>query len=358
MSLPSADILEQLYARFLLNLPEEDLSSTERMMFSVEEAHWFYEDHLREEDPCLKRLTLRDFTRILFNSCQDLSRYKDTADAIYASFQTFKATVPVLGAILLAPDLEHVLLVRGCHSGAAWSFPRGKRGKDETDVACAIREVREETGFDISTLLRPEKFIDISINQRQIKLYIITGVGIDTPFAAQTKGEIGDIKWFRISDLRTCSERFFCVWPFIKRLKSHIMKMRAHGALPNGNSSVDSWLEEGVQGSSTEGGSCGGSDSSVGGNGATLQPNMCGQGGNQGATKGRRRKKKSQTKTHGDCSAGASSESSDNSQTDAGKSDFGSGTASNSAASGHAVSPMLTFQLDAKAIMRCLAAPV
>ena len=28
-----------------------------------------------------------------------------------------------------------------------WSFPKGKRDKGETDMACAVREVEEETGF-------------------------------------------------------------------------------------------------------------------------------------------------------------------------------------------------------------------
>ena len=60
---------------------------------------------------------------------------------ILKRFQDFKHTVPVMGAILLSPRMDKVLLVRGWSKNAAWGFPRGKRMKDETDENCAIREV-------------------------------------------------------------------------------------------------------------------------------------------------------------------------------------------------------------------------
>eukprot|EP01018_Ginkgo_biloba_P031068 Gb_41189 [translate_table: standard] len=41
----------------------------------------------------------------------------------------------------LFPVVTHCLLVKGWKSSASWSFPRGKKGKDEEDHACAIREV-------------------------------------------------------------------------------------------------------------------------------------------------------------------------------------------------------------------------
>jgi len=46
MPLPSRDLLDELYARFILNVPTGELDSEERMMFVIEEAHWFYEVRL------------------------------------------------------------------------------------------------------------------------------------------------------------------------------------------------------------------------------------------------------------------------------------------------------------------------
>lgn len=51
------------------------------------------------------------------------------------------------GLILLSSDLAHVLLVQDARSGK-WGFPKGHREPiDSSDLACAIRECREETGL-------------------------------------------------------------------------------------------------------------------------------------------------------------------------------------------------------------------
>ena len=81
-NLPSADLLEELAARFVLNCPEEELNSFERILFLVEQAHWYYEDFVREEQRNLKgtgrslpvsSLVLISFIRSLVRS---LSRRK------------------------------------------------------------------------------------------------------------------------------------------------------------------------------------------------------------------------------------------------------------------------------------------
>ncbi len=42
-----------------------------------------------------------------------------------------------------------------------WSFPKGKRDKGETDLECAAREVREETGFtgEFGRELSPTEYV-------------------------------------------------------------------------------------------------------------------------------------------------------------------------------------------------------
>ena len=50
--------------------------------------------------------------------------------------------IPVVGAIMVSPDMEKCLLVRGWGPQASWGFPRGKVNEAEPDAACAVREVR------------------------------------------------------------------------------------------------------------------------------------------------------------------------------------------------------------------------
>ena len=50
-------------SRFIINLPEEELHSFERICFQIEAAHWFYEDFYREHDPKLPPASLKLFAR-------------------------------------------------------------------------------------------------------------------------------------------------------------------------------------------------------------------------------------------------------------------------------------------------------
>ena len=47
-------MLGDLCLRFILNVPSEELRSTERLLFQVEQAHWFYEDFVRDDQPHLR----------------------------------------------------------------------------------------------------------------------------------------------------------------------------------------------------------------------------------------------------------------------------------------------------------------
>lgn len=51
-------------------------------------------------------------------------------------------------------------------------------------------QVQEETGFDVSKLLKKDEFIELIFGQQRVRLYIIAGVRDDTAFAPQTKKEI------------------------------------------------------------------------------------------------------------------------------------------------------------------------
>lgn len=46
----------------MLNVPKEDLESFERILFLMEQAHWFYEDNSVEQNPSLRSLSFKEFT--------------------------------------------------------------------------------------------------------------------------------------------------------------------------------------------------------------------------------------------------------------------------------------------------------
>ena len=242
--------LDDLCVRFIINLPKEELVQVERICFQVEEAQWYYEDFIRPLDPDLPSLNLKAFCLRIFQHCPLLSQYSEHHHVTaFEEFLAYKTRVPVRGAILLNHELDSVLLVRGWKTGASWSFPRGKINKDELDLDCAIREVWEETGFDVRKAgLVPKdedtKYIEMSIRDQHIRLYVFRDVPMETNFEPRTRKEIGKIQWYKLTelptqkkgknrqsngtagDLATHANKFYMVAPFINGLKKWISQQK------------------------------------------------------------------------------------------------------------------------------------
>jgi mRNA-decapping enzyme subunit 2 len=156
----------------------------------------------------------------------------------FEQFLKYKLRIPVRGAIMLNEAMDSAVLVKGWKKGANWSFPRGKINKDEDDLTCAIREVYEETGYDLEAAGlvpadRNVKYIDITIRDQDLRLYVFRGVPTDTHFEPKTRKEISKIQWWRISDLPSFhkkghqqqaeaavnANKFYMVAPFIRSVR-------------------------------------------------------------------------------------------------------------------------------------------
>ncbi|KAE8554928.1 mRNA-decapping enzyme subunit 2 [Talaromyces marneffei ATCC 18224] len=246
-----ADWLDDLCVRFIINLPREELESVERICFQVEEAQWFYEDFIRPLDPALPSLSLKAFAMRIFQHCPLMSEWSEYHHATaFSEFLAYKTRVPVRGAILLNEAMDKVVLVKGWKKNANWSFPRGKINKEEKDLDCAVREVLEETGYDLKAagLVKDEKHmkhIEITMREQHMKLYVFRGVPMDTVFAPQTRKEISKIEWVNLTDLPTVKKnkqaqndavnanKFYMVAPFLNPLKKWISQQRKIDAKNN-----------------------------------------------------------------------------------------------------------------------------
>ncbi|KAK0941730.1 mRNA-decapping enzyme subunit 2 [Friedmanniomyces endolithicus] len=259
-----AECLDDLTVRFLLNLPASELSSVPRLCFQVEEAQWFYEDFIRPAALAatgipLPSLPLRQFCLQLFQHSPLLSGFTDAQHiAAYEEFLAYKVRVPVRGAILLDESMEKLVLVKGWKKGASWSFPRGKINKDEKDLDCAIREVYEETGYDLRAAnLIPAteseaKYIDVTMREQHMRLFVFRGVSEETYFEPQTRKEISKIAWYQVRDLpgftkkvkggaeqaQHVAGKFYMVAPFLGPLKKWIQQQRRRDEEMEVNSAV------------------------------------------------------------------------------------------------------------------------
>lgn len=239
-------ILEDLCSRFLINIPEEERKDIVRLCFQIETAHWFYVDFHRQEQPDLPPCGLKDFTNIIFRQFPFLNKTGEDIDEVFENWKKYKYSVPVYGAILLNQSLDKCVLVQPFMSRTSWGFPKGKVNKDESAFDCAVREVLEETGFDMSFFADPDAYLEHNFQDHQVRLYIVPGVPEKTVFQPQTRGEIKGIEWFYIGDLPSHKKdtisrenlglnpnAFFMVMPFVKGLKKWISATRQQQTNPS-----------------------------------------------------------------------------------------------------------------------------
>jgi len=239
------EVLDDIASRFIINESDHVKEDLIRMCFQIELAHWYYIDEY-VSDPQYKHLRLkqchfRDFLEHVLRHVGFLRRHLNDVDMIIEEFRIYKLNVPTYGAIILNEDLSKVLIVCGYWTKTSWGFPKGKVNELEDPERCAIREVQEEIGFDISSRLNPKHYICQVIMDQKCCLYLIPGVPETTVFRTQTKREIRDIQWFpvaglpnfrrdeisddpRLNPLGLTGNSFFMIQPFVQEIKLWISR--------------------------------------------------------------------------------------------------------------------------------------
>ncbi len=89
-----------------------------------------------------------------------------------------------------------------------WGFPKGRRNNQETDIACAIREWEEETGYDRNNIQMiknlnafEEIFMGSNFKTYKHKYYLAYMPFIDgTSSAAYQTSEVSDLKWLTLEE--------------------------------------------------------------------------------------------------------------------------------------------------------------
>lgn len=114
-----------------------------------------------------------------------------------------KDTVEV--AIALVWDAERLLVTQrpaGTHLAGKWEFPGGKLEPGETAEACAVREVLEEVGLQVTALARRAP-IRHSYSERHVLLH---------PVDCQLRG--GELSLLEVSDARWVQRHELAALPF------------------------------------------------------------------------------------------------------------------------------------------------
>lgn len=170
-----------------------------RVCDRIEKAHWEYLDNFCSMDE-IRHQKLVDFAYCVFNHVSFLKKEIGNLKTIFREWGEYNRRIPRYGAILVSDDEKHVLLVKSFKRGL-WCFPRGKHEGTESPEDCAVREVMEETGFDIRSKLNEKEWVEHIDDGQRCRLYIIRNVSREVKMIPRTNHEIECCQWFDIRDL-------------------------------------------------------------------------------------------------------------------------------------------------------------
>ena len=100
-------------------------------------------------------------------------------------------------------QLLQVLVVHRPHYDD-WSFPKGKHEVDETDLACALREVEEETGLLVSAgaELPTVEYLDHKNREKTVAYWAMTVLSTCDDEAFVINDEVDEMRWLTSGEAR------------------------------------------------------------------------------------------------------------------------------------------------------------
>lgn len=128
-------------------------------------------------------------------------RYRDRSSGSFpAAFSSYNPPEDrVYGAICISPD-NRVLLVRG-RTSQKWSFPKGHKERNEPSFTCAMRELYEETGINVSNTINS---CELPYKKFKVGGYYILDLDEEPALTPRDTREISDARWMSQDDIQKC----------------------------------------------------------------------------------------------------------------------------------------------------------
>lgn len=118
---------------------------------------------------------------------------------------TYKYPRPAVTAdcIVLTKEEPKVLLIQRANEPfkGCWAFPGGFMEMDETTEQCAIRELKEETGLEVSEITEIGCYSKVDRDPRGRTITIVYLAIVDNPMEVTGLDDAAKAEWFPINDL-------------------------------------------------------------------------------------------------------------------------------------------------------------
>lgn len=120
---------------------------------------------------------------------------------------------------MFTKGFDWILIVQSYNG--VYSFPKGKLEEGDTQISCAIREIKEETDYEIlEESIDEGEYLMVTDWTVVQKLFIVKNVPEDFKFWPNSMGEIKTIDWFSIDELIykvsfSDRKKFLYIQPFL-----------------------------------------------------------------------------------------------------------------------------------------------
>lgn len=199
-----SSVLRKLIIQHFKSFNLETRQIDEDLFQDTQRAFYEYSDKCRVQDPSLPEMEEPLFYESLFRELDCLPHGVASAREAASKTRDVYRNRARAGAILISEDQKNVLMVRGNRHPSKFGFPKGRNESGESLQQTAIREVKEETGYDI---IISEQ--DISMAYRgyncnsPITLFFIHDVHEEEDHKMEPicSEEIAEISWVPLSNL-------------------------------------------------------------------------------------------------------------------------------------------------------------
>jgi mRNA-decapping enzyme subunit 2 len=165
----------------------------------------------------------------MFQSVELLKPLRKHYEELFNEFRAYKGKIPVCGCVLLDATLTKVVLVQNW-AKTSWGLPKGKLNQNEKKAECAIREVGEETGYDVLLSFTQEEALEVVNQDQHAAMFVVPDVDVNFVFEPRVRKEISNIKFFPLDALPSKQWGVDTYVPKIKRWVKRYKLKHKHSA--------------------------------------------------------------------------------------------------------------------------------
>jgi len=197
--------IQSLLRQYIYPMQHFDLLNKVKVFCYLQQLYWDYLDYYSPNYSFFPKWSEEDFICFILRYTGILQPYfKQEPMTEYKEWCSYVDKIPVYGSVIVDKSRRYCLLlkVKFGNESIRYGFPKGKINVGENPIDCAIRETKEETGFDVSNYIKEAYYVEDIIHNKLTRLYIIEGVSKKTKFNALSRGECDGYEWVPIRHIK------------------------------------------------------------------------------------------------------------------------------------------------------------